>query len=172
MNRRARLRHLTGRFFGSLRPAPVGDADRAWVRRVLTREEFDVWETLGRADRAESLAVAHRVEHALGPGVDDRWLAAALLHDVGKTDARLGTIGRAATTAVAGVVSHRRARRWTNRFGAYVAHDDRGAARLEAVGARPEAVAWARAHHRPELWCATGIPADLCEILAVADGDK
>ena len=168
MSRRARLAHLTARFFGSLRAAPLDDTDRAWVQHVLTPAEFEVWDTLERADRAESVSVAR----ALGPDVDDRWVAAALLHDVGKTDAHLGTVSRAAATAVAGVLSHGRARRWTNRFGAYIAHDDRGAARLEVAGARPEAVAWARVHHRPELWPASGIPADLCEALAIADGEK
>jgi putative nucleotidyltransferase with HDIG domain len=171
MSRRARITHLAGRFFGSLHAREVDDADVACVRRVLTPDELAVWETLGRADRAESVAVAHRVAHALGPDAEDRWVAAALLHDVGKTDAHLGTIGRAGAAAVAGVAGHGRARRWTNRVGAYITHDDRGAARLEAAGARPEAVAWARAHHRPELWPGTGIPPDLCEVLAVADGE-
>lgn len=171
MNRRGRVRHLSGRFFGSLRARPVDATDLAWVQHVLTPAEFAIWDTLGRADRAESVAVGRRVAAALGPAVDERWLAAALLHDVGKTDARLGTVGRAGATAIAAVASHGRARRWTNRIGVYVTHDDRGAARLEAAGARPEAVAWARVHHRPALWPATGIPADLCEVLAVADGE-
>ncbi len=167
-----RAGHLAARFLTSLRPRAVGDADRAWARRVLTPPELGVWETFGRADLAESVAVARRTARALGSDADPRWLAAALLHDAGKNDAGLGTFGRVGATVVAGAAGHGRARRWPNRIGRYVAHDDAGARMLAAVGARPEVAAWAGAHHRPERWPATGIPADICEILSVADGDR
>jgi hypothetical protein len=42
---------------------------------------------------------------------------------------------------------------------------------LRAAGARPEAVAWAAAHHRRVLWPDTGIPPEICQILAAADGE-
>jgi hypothetical protein len=168
----SRVAHLTMRFFETVRPRPVDEADRAWVRRVLSPEELTVWETLCAADRAESIAVARRTAQAIGPDCDDRYLAAALLHDVGKTDAQLGPIGRAGATVVAGMVSHGRARRWSNRVGRYIAHDDRGAVRLTAAAARPEAAAWAGAHHRRERWAATGIPLEICEVLAAADGEE
>jgi hypothetical protein len=129
-----------------------------------------VWETLGRADRAESVAVGRRVARAVGPDVDDAILAAALLHDVGKTDAGLGTFRRVGATVIAGVASHGRARHFSGRIGRYVRHDEIGQAKLAAAGARPEAVAWAGAHHRRELWPGTGIPSELCEVLAEADG--
>ena len=164
--------HLTARFFTSLVARPPGEADLAWVGAVLTPAERGVWETLGTADRAESVATARRAAAALGSGADDRWLAAALLHDVGKSDARLGTFRRAGATAVATIVGSRRARGFRNAIGRYVAHDDLGAALLRSAGARPEAVAWARAHHRPELWPDTGIPAPICELLAIADGER
>jgi HD domain-containing protein len=169
MNRAA---HLTTRFVTSLRPRTVDGGDRAWVQVVLTPPELAVWETLGRADRAESVAVARRAATALGPGADPRWLAAALLHDAGKTRARLGTVARVAATVVAGAVGHRRARRWPNRIGRYIAHDDAGAAMLAAAGARPEVAAWAGAHHCPDRWPETGIRADICDVLAVADGER
>ncbi len=169
MNRTA---HLTMRFVTSLRPRTVDGSDRAWVERVLTPSELTVWETLGRADRAESVAVARRTSKALGPDAHPRWLAAALLHDAGKSRAGLGTAGRVAATVVAGALGHARARRWPNRIGRYIAHDDAGAAMLAAAGARPEVAAWAGAHHRPERWPATAIPAEICGILAVADGDR
>ena len=172
MSRESRSSHLVGRFFTSLRPRPVDEADRVWVRLLLTPSELAVWEPLGRADQAESLAVARRVAHALGSDADPRWLAAALLHDAGKSDARLGTVGRAAATVVAGLASHGRARRWPNRIGRYVAHDDLGAARLTAAGARPEVAAWAAVHHRPDRRAASGIPPDVCAVLAAADGER
>ena len=167
-----RVAHLARRFVTSLRPRAVDAADRAWVRLILTPSEVAVWETLGRADRAESVAVARRAASALGPDADPRWLAAALLHDVGKRDARLGTVGRAFATLVAGVASHGRARRWPNRIGRYIAHDDLGAAVLAAADARPQVAAWAAAHHRPERRAASGIPPEICEVLAAADGER
>src|SRR6266550_2704546 len=106
-----RVAHLTTRFVTSLRPRAVDGGDRVWVQLVLTPSELTVWETLGRADRAESVAVARRAAQLLGPGADPRWLAAALLHDAGKTRAGLGTAARVGATAVAAVVGHGRARR-------------------------------------------------------------
>jgi hypothetical protein len=170
----SRLAHLAGRFVTSLRPRRVDDADRVWVQLVLTPAEYDVWDTLGAADRAESVAVGRRAAQALGPDPDARWLAAALLHDVGKAETQLGTVNRALATMVAGVASHGRARHWGNAWGRYIAHDDLGAGRLAAAGpgVRPEAVTWARVHHRREQWTASGLPPDVCEVLAAADGER
>jgi hypothetical protein len=167
----SRIGHLSQRFFGSLRARRLDAGDLAFVELHLTDAEMTVWKTLGPADRAESVAVARRTAQALGRDVDSRWLAAALLHDVGKVDAGLGTFGRAGATVVAGLMSHGRARRMSGRIGRYVNHDDLGAARLKAAGARPEAVAWAAAHHRPERYQASGIPPEICAALAAADGE-
>jgi hypothetical protein len=169
-----RVAHLAGRFVTSLRPRRVDDADRLWVQHVLAPAELACWDRLGTADRAESVGVARRTAQALGPDGDTRWLAAALLHDIGKTATDLGTIGRAAATVAAAVASHGRARHWGNAWGRYVAHDDLGAAVLEAAGpgVRPEVIAWARVHHRPEQWAVSGIPADICALLARADGER
>jgi hypothetical protein len=172
MTRFDRVKHLSARFFASVRARELDDADIAWVRLVLTPEELAVWNTLGRADRAESVAVARAFTRERGADAESEYIAAALLHDVGKTDAHLGAIGRSGATVIAGVVSHGRARGFPNRIGRYVAHDDLGAARLEAAGARRESVAWARVHHRPQRWGETAIPADICAALARADGEK
>jgi hypothetical protein len=171
MSRMSRPRHLAGRFFGSLSTKALAAGDEAWVRLALTAEELPVWLRLGPADRAESVAVGHAVVSELGPDGDPRWVAAALLHDVGKADARLGPVRRAGATVIAAVASHGRARTWSNRVGIYVNHDELGAERLAAAGARPETVAWARAHHRPDQWPRTGIPPEICALLARADGE-
>jgi hypothetical protein len=167
----SRAGHLASRFFSSLRARRVDHADTTWVQLNLSDAEFACWSTLGRADRAESVATARRLVRELGPDTEQRWITTALLHDVGKLDAGLNTLGRAFATVAAGLVSHGRARRWPNRIGRYVGHDDLGAARLKAAGARPEAVAWAAAHHRPDLWPKTGIPLEICRALARADGE-
>lgn len=165
-----RFAHLTTRFFTSVRPRPVDEADRTFVELHLTAPELECWQKLEPADKAESVAVAHRVAAALGRDVDERWLAAALLHDVGKSDVDLTPLGRAWATVVGALASHGRARLWPSDVGRYIAHDELGAAQLRAAGARPEVVAWAEAHHRRELWAGTGIPLPVCEALAAADG--
>ncbi|MDQ1386441.1 MAG: hypothetical protein QOG65_3820 [Actinomycetota bacterium] len=162
-----RAGHLVGRFVGSLRPRRLDDADLDLVRSVLGPGERACWERLGRADRAESVATAR----ALGPDADRAWVAAALLHDVGKAETSFGPIRRAAATAIALVAGSRRVRSWPNGVGRYVNHDELGSARLREAGARPEAVAWAAAHHRRDRWGATGIAPDICERLAAADGE-
>jgi putative nucleotidyltransferase with HDIG domain len=166
-----RARHLAARFAGSLRARPLDRADLEFVRQSLRPEELACWERLGRADRAESLATARATLEALGPDVDPVWVATALLHDVGKAETRLGSVGRACATVTAGLVGHRRARAWPGKIGRYVNHDELGAQRLRQAGARMEAVAWAAAHHRRPQWVATGIPPEICEILAAADGE-
>ena len=167
-----RISHLSARFFESLRPAEPDATDVDWVRSTLTEAEYPCWATMSRADRVEAIAVARRVEAALGAGCDERWLAAALLHDVGKLDAGFGPFRRAGATVIAAVAGHDRVRRWPNRIGRYIGHDDRGAARLRKAGARPEAVAWAAAHHRPRTWPASGLPLEVCVALAAADGER
>jgi len=166
-----RVRHLATRFFGSLRVRPVGPADLDLVRASLNAPELACWERLGPADRAESVATARAAILALGPYSDVKWVAAALLHDVGKAETGLGPIGRSVATVVAVGAGRRRVRSWANAFGRYVDHDELGAARLRDAGARREAVEWAAVHHRPKLWATTGIPPAVCVILAEADGE-
>jgi putative nucleotidyltransferase with HDIG domain len=166
-----RAGHLVRRFVGSLRPRRLTDADFAFVRAGLTPAELRSFEQLGPADRTESVATGRATADALGSGADPRWIAAALLHDVGKAETDLGPVGRSGATVAALIAGEHRARRWSGNFGRYVNHDELGARRLEVAGARPEAVAWARAHHRRALWPASGIPPEICEILAAADGE-
>jgi putative nucleotidyltransferase with HDIG domain len=166
-----RVGHLARRFFASVRARPLERAALDLVHATLRPEELECWERLGRADRAESVATARAVIDAIGPGVDPQWLAAALLHDVGKAETGLGPIGRSLATVAATLAGKRRARTWTGTFGRYVNHDELGAARLRAAGCRAVAVSWAAAHHRRELWSGSGIPRDICEILAAADGE-
>ncbi len=169
-----RASHLVSRFGTSLRPRPLAATDLAFVHDTLTSGELGCWERLGPADRAESVATGRALEAALrasGEAVDRRFVAAALLHDVGKAETGLGVIGRSVATVVATVAGPRRARTLPGRFGRYVNHDELGAERLRTAGARPEAVSWAAAHHRPARFEASGIPLRICRMLAAADGE-
>src|SRR5690348_16833335 len=110
-----RATHLVSRFAGSLRPGGPRASDAVWVASVLTPGELTCWERMPAVDRRESVRVARRVQAELGD--DNRFLAAALLHDVGKTDARLGTFGRALATVAGGVAGHDIAPAWQQRGG-------------------------------------------------------
>jgi len=137
---------------------------------VLTPEERALWDRLPNHDRRYSIRVARRVDELLAGSEyagDPGWAAIALLHDVGKLDSGLGVPGRVAAT-IASVVrpSTRHAR---GRFGRYLRHDDLGAQLIRAAGGREEAARWAAAHHHPDRWAATGIPAPVAAALAAAD---
>ncbi len=177
----ARPTHLVARFFSSLVPLPVHAQDGAWVAGVLRPEELALWSRLSLADRRESIGVARRTEAALAGtehAGDSRWLAAALLHDVGKLDARFGPLRRAVATAAAAVLGPRVVEGWVDKSGfvrrcaLYVFHDQLGSDRVRLAGGRTEAALWAEAHHRPALWDATGLPADVVVALAQADGER
>ena len=177
----ARAGHLTGRFFTSLLPLPVSADDREWVASVLQEGEFHLWSQLSLADRRESIGVARRTEAALAGtqyAGDTRWLAAALLHDVGKLDCRFGPVRRAAATTAAGVLGPRVVEGWVDKSGfprrcaLYIFHDQLGSDRVKIAGGRSEAMLWAEAHHRPAIWDATGIPEVVIVALAEADGER
>jgi hypothetical protein len=93
---------------------------------------------------------------------------AALCHDVGKSVAALGPVGRALATAAGALPGVRPG----GRAGAYLAHAELGARLLAGAGARPETVAWAAAHHDPARWPTGLIPREVCEALALADGES
>jgi hypothetical protein len=177
-----RATHLVGRFFESVRAAPLDDADVTWVADALEPGELRVWEGMDRVDRAEGVGVARRLELVLAStpsAADTRWRAAALLHDAGKQLSGYGTVGRVTVTVIATLAGKHRTREWATstsptraRIGRYVRHDELGAALLRDAGARSEIAAWAEAHHRPEWWGGTGIPLSVCRALAAADGES
>lgn len=176
-----RSAHLVVRFFGAFAPFGPSRDERAWVDEILTTPERAVFARLGRADQREGIAVARRVRRALAPSPhadDPSVLAAALLHDVGKSDARLGPVGRAMATLAGALAGHEIADAWTvkggiaRRFGLYLRHGEVGAGILRVAGARESAAAWAAVHHLPERWSEVPFPPEVCMALALADGDR
>lgn len=172
--------HLARRFVTSLSPAAPSIAAEAFARHCLTPAEVELWAQQSHADRRHAVEVAHTAAAMLGDadgaGVARVVLVAALLHDVGKTSAGLGTFGRVAATLAALALGRDQVAGWAGgrdgwraRAGRYVTHDERGARLLAAAGSDPFVVAWAREHHRPEdTW--TLDPA-LTRVLKAADGD-
>jgi len=171
----ARPSHLVRRFVGSLRPGGPGRAAEAWVAERLTAGERELWSRMSGPDRRHAYGVARRVERALGHEASRPVLAAALLHDVGKTDAHLGTYGRVVATLSAAVAGREMAHVWrtktgiTRRVGLYLLHPDLGGDQLELAESAPLTSAWARQHHLPEEeWT---VPLEIGRVLRDADDD-
>jgi len=148
--------HLVRRFFGSLRPGGPGAHAETWVEARLLPGEVALWRRMSGPDRRHAVAVAERVERALGHEATRPVLAAALLHDVGKVESGLRTYGRVIATLSATVAgaemapTWRKQRGYARKVGLYLQHDEIGADLLEMAGSDPLTVAWAREHHRPE----------------------
>ena len=171
----ARAVHLAKRFLGSLRPGGPGKRAEAWVAEHLLPEEHRLWRGMSGPDRRHAHAVARRVERALGHEATKPVLAAALLHDVGKTDSRLRTYGRVVATLSGTLAGEEMAHAWrtrsgfTRRVGLYLLHADIGGDQLALAGSDPLTVAWAREHHKPEeAWT---VPIEIGRVLKACDDD-
>ncbi len=167
--------HLTRRFFGSLAPGGPAERDRQWVESVLSDAEYALWIRMYGPDRRHSAGAAREVERHLGAEATARVLAAALLHDVGKIDAGLGTWGRVVATFSAKVAGRDTARLWvrssgfTRKVGLYLQHPDIGGDMLAMADSDPLTVAWAREHHLPEEeWT---VPLGMARVLHDVDDD-
>jgi len=167
--------HLVKRFFGSLRPGGPPAADEAWVAGILLPAEHELWVRMPGADRRHAVGVARRVEVALGNEATRPVLAAALLHDVGKTVSGLGTYGRVVATLSGKVAGHDMAVAWTEtrgftrRVGQYLEHPRLGGDLLGMAGSDPLTEAWAREHHSPaDEWT---VPAEIGAALKASDDD-
>lgn len=124
------IAHLARRFWGSLSREEPSDVDVVWAQSNLMPREAALWSGMAVQDRRHSLLVARRfVERA--PDATGAEIAGALLHDVGKQVAGLGTFAR----VVATVVGSR-----TERFRQYHDHERLGAELLVTAGSDPVTV--------------------------------
>ncbi|MCB0977325.1 MAG: HD domain-containing protein [Acidimicrobiales bacterium] len=167
--------HLAKRFAGSLVPFGVPAKDRDWVASQLLPSEVEVWHRMSRADQRHASQVARRVERSLGNEATRPVLAAALLHDCGKSVSGLGTYGRVIATISMKVAGREMAKAWvetrgfTRRVGLYVDHPQLGADLLGMAGSAPLTIAWTAEHHLPpEKWT---VPLEIGEALKAADDD-
>ena len=108
----------------SLVPSQVQEIERQWVQSVLSPSEFDVWNNMMVQDRRHSVMVGRRFV-MYRPTATQSEIAGALLHDVGKSVARLGSFAR----VIATLVGPR-----TNRFRQYHDHESIGATMLRSIG--------------------------------------
>jgi hypothetical protein len=172
--------HLSGRFVRALWPAAPPADDVAWVESVLTPEGFLQFRRQPNHDQRHAIGVARDVQARLAdtPHADDpRWLSAALLHDIGKLDSRLGVYSRVVATVSGAAAGREHAAAWsesrgfTRRVGLYLRHAELGADRIRLAGEPEEAAAWAAAHHDPSTWGELAIPHDVVVALDEADND-
>ncbi|MBI2168294.1 MAG: HD domain-containing protein [Actinobacteria bacterium] len=147
---------------------------------ILTPPEFELWSAQPRYDLRHTLGVARRAEALLGAAAEPRWLAAALLHDVGKVRAHLGIFGRVTATLLMIGIGRARVASWHSwsgirgRFGRYAVHGPAGADLIQQAGGRNEVATWADAHHRVRRGQALslpGIPQSVAIALREADRD-
>ncbi|QXC62019.1 HD domain-containing protein [Aquihabitans sp. G128] len=167
--------HLVKRFFGSVLPIGPSASDREWAQAQLLEGEADVWRRMTAVDRRHAAGVARRAEAALGAEATRPVLAAALLHDCGKTVSGLGTYGRVIATLSAKIAGREQAVVWTEtrgftrKVGLYLEHPRLGAELLGLAGSAPLTVAWAAEHHLPaEDWT---VPLAVGHALKDADDD-
>lgn len=123
--------HLERRFLRALSDRPPSAEETSWAGGFLSPAERALWEQMQNQDKRHSLEVAHRLESFL-PEPPAHAIAAALMHDVGKIESRLGTFGRVAATCVGSP---------TKRFRAYHDHERIGADMLRAAASDPELIA-------------------------------
>lgn len=119
-------------------------------------------------DRRHAVGVARSVAEQLGPAATRPVLAAALLHDVGKVEAGLGTLGRVPATLL-GMVARDRLIRSDGRVGRYLRHDVIGGQLLADAGSDDLTVEWALQHHLPPG--RSSLPGDISSALKAADDD-
>lgn len=91
--------HLVRRFARSLNRRPPSAADDRWAEAWLAAGPAALWASMPVADRRHSIEVARRFRQRR-PEASHAEMAGALLHDVGKTVAGLGTAGRVLATVV------------------------------------------------------------------------
>lgn len=180
MSSRLQWGHLASRFFRALWPLSPCEADRQWVSGVLLPPELALWERFVPHDQRHTIGVARGVDELLTGtqyAGDSRWLAAALLHDVGKVEVGLSIPGRVVATLARGVWSRERVSLWEQRrgmrgrIGRYAGHGHLGGVLIRAAGGREEVAIWAECHHISIAADVPQIPAVVVKALIASDND-
>ena len=118
------LWHLAKRFVTSLTAAPLTATEAREIGEMLLPAEMQLFSRFSTADQRHALVVLRRFD-AIATGAPTAARRAALLHDIGKIEAPLGTLARVLATLVG---------RRSARFRAYHEHEARGANLLQSAG--------------------------------------
>ncbi|NDE20750.1 MAG: hypothetical protein EBZ98_03745, partial [Actinobacteria bacterium] len=93
------LWHLIKRFFGSITASPLSAGEQAELVAMLLPAEYALFVRLATSDQRHALHVLRRFDR-LVPAAPVAVRRAALLHDIGKLEAGLGTARRVAATVI------------------------------------------------------------------------
>lgn len=172
--------HLPRRFLRALWPGRLRPTDLDWAETQLEPGELGLLLRLPRHDQRHLVWCGRRAEELLVGteyAGDSQWIAASMLHDVGKYDAGLSPYGRAVATVAGHFGGPDLAYSWsekpgfTRRVGLYLRHGELGADMIRLARGREVAAQWSEVHHFPDEWSRTGIPLIVLEALAEADDE-
>jgi hypothetical protein len=178
---RAELPRLVRRLIDSTRAPRLSLDDRIWVVSLLTPAELELWTRLGSHEKIHAVRVAKATRSKLAGTAyenDDRWLGAALMHDIGKLEANLAMHERVVATLAGRAVRLSTAMRWATgslgfirRLGLYLIHGAVGAEMIRRAGGRRELAAWAEIHQAYDLPSKSILPELVLQALSAADAE-
>jgi len=175
--------HRVQRFARSVFSTAPSPEQIAWASSFLTEPEFRLFLRMPNVDQSHCVGVARSVAANLDR-VDLEesdpaavWLmAAALLHDVGKSVSGLGTYGRVVATLSETLGGSEMGAHWaerggmTRKVGLYMQYPQLGSDLLALADSDPRVTAWAAEHHLPpEQWT---LPLNCALLLQQADDGR
>ena len=135
------LSHLARRFFDTLFSRALLSSEIAAIDDWLSTEESAVFYSQSVVDQRHGY---HAARSVIAAGVGDTTtIRAALLHDIGKRNARIGILRRSIASLLIGLG-------WpmTERMALYRDHGEIGSRELADLGCEPLVVEFALRHHR------------------------
>ena len=168
--------HLSIRFIRSLSPSKVDNRVKERLFSQLNAEERVLFNQQARIDQEHSLRSVQWIYKNGYEHLHQDLVVAAALHDVGKSQSKLGVPGRVAATLIAAVYGLGRVHVWAakkrqgvvlQRIAVYLAHPERGAQILQQAGSNQLVIAWARDHHKEEY--DSNIDREIFKVLSGAD---
>jgi hypothetical protein len=172
---RTSLRTLYEASRAMLRRARCSPADREWARSVLEASEFQLWSQLSDYDQAHAIHAARWVERGLAntpEAADPVWIAASLLHDIGKLAANLTLAERVFGTLLGRYSSPALAGQWKSadssfkqKISTFLLHGEVGARLIRAAGGREIVATWCEFHQNVRFPADFKIPPHITAIL-------
>ena len=162
-----------------LRRARCSDTEREWAKSMLLPREFALWSQMGDYDQAHSIYVAREAHRRLSQdSLRDKsvWIAAALLHDVGKMAANLSPPERVVGTLIGKYVPFDLGQRFrgssskkARRIGMFLMHGEVGAGLVREAGGREIVAYWCDFHQNVDFPADFAIPGEVVRALVAAE---
>ncbi len=149
-----RFRYRAAQFWRAIYPQKLSDTEKLIIRRFLTNSEWDLFNRYSVNDQRHSYQVFRTLE--LQGCKDPGLLAAALLHDVGKTKIRLSVWDRSLAVICEAIIPELAAKwgiedgkRWRRPFVIRAMHPQWGAQMAKSAGSKTMVVNLIRRHQDP-----------------------